>query len=76
MRWNLGDRFELERPYPRQPEGAVNFSTADRPTLHINLYNIVPWTVNGQRNSEMLVFIESWAVYETKEGRGRLLFAN
>lgn len=76
MRWNLGDRFEQERPYSRQPEGAVNFSTADRPTLHVSLYDIVPWTVTGQRNSEMRVFMEGWAVYETKEGRGRLLFAN
>jgi hypothetical protein len=74
MRWNLGDVFERERPSARQPEGAVNFSTADRPTLHIQLQNVPVQITTGQRNTEMRVFIESWTVYEIQEGRGRQLF--
>jgi hypothetical protein len=75
MRWNLGDVYDRNRPAGRQPEGAVNFSTADRPTLHINLRNVPPRTIaEGQRQVELRVFVESWAVYETQEGRGRLVF--
>lgn len=76
MRWNLGDLFDADKPRPRQPEGAVNFSTADRPTLHISIRNIPPQPTLGQRNSEFRVFVESWNVFEIQEGRGRPLFAS
>jgi hypothetical protein len=75
MRWNLGDVYDRNRPAGRQPEGGVNFSTADRPTLHINLRNVPVRTfAEGQRQVELRVFVEVWAVYETQEGRGRLVF--
>jgi hypothetical protein len=75
MRWNLGDVYERLRPAGRQPEGGINFTTADRPTLHINLRNVPPRTqAEGQRQTELRVFVEVWAIYETQEGRGRLVF--
>ena len=75
MRWNLGDVYERLRPAGRQPEGGINFTTADRPTLHINLRNVPPRTLaEGQRQTELRVFVEVWAIYETQEGRGRLVF--
>jgi hypothetical protein len=58
------------------PEGTVNFTTADRPTLHINLRNVFPVAVLGQRKTEFRVFTEGWAIYEIERGRGRLMFAN
>ena len=76
MRWGLGDQYELQRPYTRVPDGTVNFTTADRPTLHINLANIFPEIGSGQRKAEFRVFTEGWAIYEIEEGRGRLMFAN
>lgn len=76
MRWNYGDMFERERPGPRQPEGGINFSTADRPTLHIQLRNVPIMAQLQQRFTEMRVFMEAWNVYEVQQGRGRQLFAS
>jgi hypothetical protein len=76
MRWSTGDNYGTIYPAPRQPEGTVNFTTADRPTLYLELANILsnPWL--AQRKSEFRVFTEGWNVYDVREGRGRLLFAS
>jgi hypothetical protein len=76
MKWSLGQQYGMVYPAPRQLEGSVNFTTADRPTLYIELANINLNPHLLQRKSEMRVFTEGWNVYEVKEGRGRLLFAN
>jgi len=76
MKWSLGEKYGTAYPAPREPEGTVNFTTADRPTLHINLTNINAGYFSQQRQSEMKVFTEGWAIYEFREGRGRLMFAN
>ena len=75
MKWTTGEKYGTVYPAPRQPEGTINFTTADRPTLYIELANIRP-NMTGQRNCELRVFMEGWDVYEIREGRGRLLFAN
>lgn len=76
MKWSLGEKYGTIYPAPRQPEGTVNFTTADRPTLYIELANINVNPVLAQRKSEFRVFTEGWDVYDVREGRGRLLFAN
>jgi hypothetical protein len=76
MRWSTGDNYGTVYPAPRQPEGTVNFTTADRPTLYLELANILPNPWIAQRRSEFRVFTEGWDVYDVREGRGRLLFAN
>ncbi len=76
MKWSLGEQYGTLYPAERQPEGTVNFTTADRPTLYIELANILPNTMLLNRSSEMRVYTESWASYEIKEGRGRLMFSN
>ena len=75
MKWTTGEKYGTVYPTPRQPEGTINFTTADRPTLYIELANIRP-DIIGQRKSEFRVFTEGWNVYDIQEGRGRLLFAN
>jgi hypothetical protein len=76
MKWTTGATYGTIYPAPRQPEGTVNFTTADRPTLHLDLANIRLNPILAQRKSEFRVFTEGWAVYDVREGRGRLLFAN
>ncbi len=76
MKWSLGEKYGTLYPAPREPEGTINFTTADRPTLHINLTNINPGYYSKLRQSEMRVITEGWAIYEFREGRGRLIFAN
>jgi hypothetical protein len=76
MKWTTGEKYGVIYPIPRQPEGTVNFTTADRPTLYLELANVRPDGVMGQRKSEFRVFTEGWDVYDVREGRGRLMFAN
>ena len=76
MNWGTGDRYGTVYPAPRQPEGSVNLTTADRPTLYLELANIHPAPYLGQRKAEMRVITEGWCVYQVKEGRGKLMFAS
>lgn len=76
MKWTTGEKYGVIYPIPRQPEGTVNFTTADRPTLYLELANVRPDALLGQRKSEFRVFTEGWDVYDVREGRGRLMFAN
>jgi hypothetical protein len=79
FRWNLGDLYSEIRPFSRVPNGAVNFTSADRPTLYVQLNNVPYLPSSGtssQRKTELRVFMEGWNVYEIERGRGRLLFAN
>jgi hypothetical protein len=79
FRWNLGDLYSEIRPFGRVPNGTVNFTSADRPTLYVQLNNVPFLPSSGmsrQRKTELRVFMEGWNVYEIERGRGRLLFAN
>jgi hypothetical protein len=76
MKWSTGANYGVVYPAPRQPEGTVNFTTADRPTLYLELANIRGNDIDQTRKCEFRVFTESWNVYDVREGRGRLLFAN
>jgi hypothetical protein len=76
MKWSIGETYGTVYPAPRQPEGTVNLTTADRPTLYIELANINTNPLLAQRKSEMRVYTEGWAVYDVRQGRGRLLFGN
>lgn len=75
MDWSLGNEYREKKDW-RQPEGTVNFSTADRPTLSVELANVRSNPERGnQRIIEWRVFTEGWCAYEVKEGRGRMMFA-
>lgn len=76
MNWSTGEKYGTVYPADRQPEGTVNFTTADRPTLYIELANINSNAVLAQRKAEMRVFTEGWNVYVVKEGRGKMMFAS
>jgi hypothetical protein len=78
MNWSLGDtvrkRSGLES---RQPDGAVNFSTATKPTFYsdLTLPPIDPLT--NSPNTELHVLVEGWGVYQTDgKGRGELFSFN
>ena len=75
MDWGLGDRMGVSYPTERIMTGAVNMTTADRPTMYIELANIPTHTLMAQRVAEMRVFSEAWNVYIIEEGRGRVMFA-
>jgi hypothetical protein len=73
IRWSIpeGDhRLQLNR----QPTGAVNFTTASRPTLTIDLKNVPADPECNARLTYLQICGEGWGVYEVKNGRGRLMF--
>jgi hypothetical protein len=76
MRWSLGSQFERPAGAARQLEGAVNFSTADRPTFYMNLLNVLHNPVTQQRKTFLQICTEQWDVMEFEGGRCRMLFMN
>ena len=72
MNWDLGEQRGRRAPYNHQPEGSVNFSTADKPNIYMELQNIS----GSDRNTEMLFIVDTWAIYEIESRRGRLKYSN
>jgi hypothetical protein len=68
MSWDLGD--VKGRQMPRQPEGSVNFTTADRPTLYTALA-AAPGSI-----TEMTAVVDTWALYTIENNRGFLKYGN
>ncbi len=77
---SLRDQSELRWSIPegvgpnRQPTGTVNFTTASRPTLVVDLKNVAADPCDNQRTTFMQVVGEAWGTYEIKDGKGRLMF--
>lgn len=72
MNWDLGEQKGRRPPFAHQPEGSVNFSTADKPNIYVELQNIS----GSDRNTEMLLIVDTWAIYEIENRRGRLKYSN
>lgn len=76
MNWDLGDLRGREAPYQHQPEGAINFTTADRPTMYTDLTDVPIDSVTRQKSTEMHLIVDSWAIAVFEKGRGGLKYAN
>jgi len=72
MNWDLGEQRGKVANAIHQPEGSVNFSTADKPNIVVDLQNIS----GTDRNTEMLLIVDAWAIYQIEKGRGRLKYSN
>jgi hypothetical protein len=72
MNWDLGEQRGRAANANHQPEGSVNFSTADKPNIVIDLQNIS----GTNRNTEMLLIVDTWSIYQVEKGRGRLKYSN
>ena len=77
MNWDLGDvRGAPRPPRERQPEGSVNFTTADRPTLYTELVDVPADTILGKPSTEMTAVVDTWALYSIEDDRGGLKYGN
>lgn len=76
MSWELGELRGRLPPYQHQPEGSVNFTTADRPTIYVDLADIPVDPVTNQKSTEMRVIVDTWAIAVFEGGRGGLKYAN
>lgn len=72
MDWTRGAAAmqEGENAGKDQPDGSINFTTADKPTLLIDL------TYTRSQETELRVLVVGWAQMEIADGRGGLLSAN
>jgi hypothetical protein len=70
MNWTVGDVRSRRQPFARQPEGSVNFTTADRPTLYIELNDTVG------KNTVLHSIVETWGCMVTENYRATLWFGN
>jgi hypothetical protein len=76
MCWNLGDIYGRRAPFYHQPEGSVNFSTADRPTIYTSLAAAPNDTILGSPSTEMTVIVDTWTLYHIENDRGYLKYGN
>ena len=76
MNWELGEQRGGRPPFARQPEGSVNFTTADRPTFYVDLADIPVDPVTGQKSTELHVVVDAWAMAVFDAQRGGLKYAN
>ena len=71
MNWTLGSIAPLRFPgSSSQVTGAVNFTSADRPILYIDLALPPNDPLTGAPNTELRVIVEGWARFDT-DGNGR-----
>lgn len=70
--WTYADALSISRENVKriQPEGSLNFTTADRPTLSFDLAATSP------AETELRVIVLGWAQMEIEGGRAGLLAAN
>ena len=76
MNWELGDLRGRTAPYQRQPDGTINFTTADRPTMYVELITVPADPVTGEKSTEFHVVVDTWAMAVFEKGRGGLKYAN
>ncbi len=63
-------------PTTKEPTGTVNFSTADRPNIYIEIQNTLPDPATNQRTTQLLTVVESWDTFVVGEGRAYVKFFN
>jgi hypothetical protein len=76
MSWDLGDLRGRRFPWDRQPEGTINFTTADRPTLYTSLSLVPNDTILGSPSTEMVALVDTWNLYSIENDRGVLKYGN
>jgi hypothetical protein len=63
-------------PTTKEPTGTVNFSTADRPNIYVEIQDTLPDPATAQRTTQLLTVVESWDTYVIAEGRAYVKFFN
>jgi len=73
--FTTGPQFGSKAPEQRKPSGTVNFTSADKPTLWIDIKDTLQ-TSQGQKRVTLRSVTIGWGVYLIEEERGTLLFGN
>jgi len=73
--FTVGPQYGTKAPEMRKPSGTVNFTSADKPTLWMNITDTLP-THLGQKRVTMRCITIGWGIYNIEDERGTLLFGN
>ena len=73
--FTYGPSFGYRGPERRKPSGTLNFSSADRPTLWLNIQDTLP-NSKGKKRVSMRATTIGWGVYRVEDQRGTLTFGN
>jgi hypothetical protein len=73
--FSVGPPYSSVAPERREPTGTVNFTSADRPTLWLDIHDTKPAS-SGQKRVTMRCVTNGWGVYLIENERGSLLFGN
>jgi hypothetical protein len=73
--FTYGPGFGYRAPERRKPSGTLNFSSADRPTLWMNIKDTLP-NSKGQKKVKLRATTIGWGLYRVEDQRGSLFFGN
>lgn len=75
LSFSVGPQYGYKAPEQRKPTGSVNFTTADKPTLWMDLRDTLQ-SSSGQKRVTLRAISIGWGVYLVDESRGTLFFGN
>ena len=73
--FTYGPGFGYRAPERRKPSGTLNFSSADRPTLWMDIKDTLP-NSRGQKKVKLRATTIGWGLYRVEGQRGTLFFGN
>jgi hypothetical protein len=73
--FTYGPSYGYRAPERRKPSGTLNFTSADRPTLWLNLTDTLAASTGKKRVTFRAITV-GWGLYDIKEQRGTLVFGN
>ena len=73
--FTYGPSYGYRAPERRKPSGTLNFSSADRPTLWLNITDTLA-TSTGKKRVTFRAVTVGWGLYDVKEQRGTLAYGN
>ena len=72
----MGPSYGYMAPERRKPSGTLNFSSADRPTLYMNIQDTLTSVTSQQKRVTMRAITVGWGMYLIEGARGTLVFGN
>lgn len=73
--FTIGPQYGSNAPEMRRPSGTVNFTSADKPTLWMDITDTLPTSL-GQKRVTMRSITIGWGIYNIEDERGTLAFGN
>jgi hypothetical protein len=73
--FTIGPQYGYKAPQMRKPSGTVNFTSADKPTLWMDITDTLPTSL-GQKRVVMRSTTIGWGIYNIEQQRGSLFFGN